>query len=405
MSIKGKFMSTISIPQVLLPIDGTDMTAWAVNACDQFTSDEVYWKRVQQLTHGKRSTYNLIYPEIYLKDNTQKRINAINASMQQYLKEGAFYTQEGFILIKRTTQSGVRTGILLAIDLEDYSFEKGAKTLIRSTEATILERIPPRVEIRKNAPIELPHIMILYDDRDNVVLNSVKCGKTLYDFDLNMSGGHISGQHIENSQEVEKAFYSLLDDDKLIEKYGVAEKLLFAVGDGNHSLATAKTCWENIKKTLSLEEQATHPARYAMCEAVNIHDPALKFEPIHRLVKTDKAFEFANGLNFEGTAQANLVVNGAEQPIAFPADVPAGIRQLDEYIAQFIKKNGGEVDYIHGDDQIEELSSLGVGVELPAIQKNDFFRLIITGGNLPRKTFSMGDGNEKRYYIEAKAIR
>jgi hypothetical protein len=220
-----------------------------------------------------------------------------------------------------------------------------------------------------------------------------------------MSGGHISGQHIENSQEVEKAFYSLLDDDKLIEKYGVAEKLLFAVGDGNHSLATAKTCWENIKKTLSLEEQATHPARYAMCEAVNIHDPALKFEPIHRLVKTDKAFEFANGLNFEGTAQANLVVNGAEQPIAFPADVPAGIRQLDEYIAQFIKKNGGEVDYIHGDDQIEELSSLGVGVELPAIQKNDFFRLIITGGNLPRKTFSMGDGNEKRYYIEAKAIR
>jgi hypothetical protein len=290
--------------------------------------------------------------------------------------------------------------------LEDYSYEVGAKTLIRSTEATILERIPPRVKIRQNAPIELPHVMLLYDDKQNDVLNTVLRGSKLYDFDLNMGGGHITGYKIENANEVIDAFYGLISPDVLGQKYGTAaEKLLFAVGDGNHSLATAKTCWENIKGTLSYDERQTHPARYALCEVVNIYDPALKFEPIHRLVKTNKPDAFVNNLPAFNGGKAQVVVGDRRGAIPFDGDVPAGIRALDSYIASFIAKNGGEVDYIHGESEIISLASQGVGVILPAIKKDDFFRLIIEGGNLPRKTFSMGEGNEKRYYVEAKRIK
>lgn len=394
-------MKAIKTPKILLPANA-DMSAWAVNACDQFTSDNKYWEEVESLVGQKPSTLRLIYPEIYLKDNPEKRIKDINANMQSYLSGGVFKRlDEGFILVERTTQSGTRTGIVLAIDLEAYDFKVGSKALIRSTEATILERIPPRVKIRENAPIELPHVMLLYNDKDNAVLSKVKRGEVLYDFDLNMGGGHVKGTYIDNSNKVIEEFYSLMEGTD----YGNGEKLLFAVGDGNHSLATAKTCWENIKKGLTNEEQQTHPARFALCEAVNIYDPALFFEPIHRLIKTDKAEEFIKGYKPQGDGKAYTVVNGQKTEINFPTDVPCGIRELDKYIAKFIEDNGGEVDYIHGDEEVASFSSMGVGVILPAIGKGDFFRLIVTGGNLPRKTFSMGEGNEKRYYIEAKAIR
>jgi hypothetical protein len=220
-----------------------------------------------------------------------------------------------------------------------------------------------------------------------------------------MGGGHIKGYKINNAEEVIKAFYNLLDDGLLKKKYGTAEKLLFAVGDGNHSLATAKTCWESIKATLSPSEIKNHPARFALCEVVNIYDPALKFEPIHRLVKTNKPDKFVNKMPEFNGGKAQLMVDGKRGAFVFDKDVPSGIRTLDNYIAEFIKQNGGEVDYIHGENEILALSHLGVGVVLPAIDKNDFFRLIISGGNLPRKTFSMGEGNEKRYYLEAKKIR
>ena len=394
-------MKAIKTPKILLPANA-DMSAWAVNACDQFTSDNKYWEEVESLVGQKPSTLRLIYPEIYLKDNPEKRIKDINANMQSYLSGGVFKRlDEGFILVERTTQSGTRTGIVLAIDLEAYDFKVGSKALIRSTEATILERIPPRVKIRENAPIELPHVMLLYNDKDNAVLSKVKRGEVLYDFDLNMGGGHVKGTYIDNSNKVIEEFYSLMEGTD----YGNGEKLLFAVGDGNHSLATAKTCWENIKKGLTNEEQQTHPARFALCEAVNIYDPALFFEPIHRLIKTDKAEEFIKGYKPQGDGKAYTVVNGQKTEINFPTDVPCGIRELDKYIAKFIEDNGGEVDYIHGDEEVTSFSSMGVGVILPAIGKGDFFRLIVTDGNLPRKTFSMGEGNEKRYYIEAKAIR
>ena len=393
-------MNAIKIPELLLPKDAK-MELWACNACDQYTSDYAYWEKLDKLVGSAPSALRLIFPEIYLKDKPEERIKAINAQMRNYVDSGVFRQVEGgFVLVERATQSGVRTGIVLAIDLEAYDFAVGSKALIRSTEATILERIPPRVKIREKAEIELPHVMLLYDDKQNAVLNAVERGQTLYDFDLNMGGGHVKGTYVKNAEEVAQAFYKLCNSNK----YGNGEKLLFAVGDGNHSLATAKTCWEKIKATLTKEQAEEHPARYALAEAVNIYDPALTFEPIHRLVKTDKPEKFVCGLKANGDKNAYVVVNGKETKIPFDCDVPNGIRQLDRYIAEFIEENGGEVDYIHGEEELKQLSSLGVGVGLPPIAKDDFFRLIVTGGNLPRKTFSMGEGNEKRYYIEAKRI-
>ncbi|MDE7163775.1 MAG: DUF1015 domain-containing protein [Clostridia bacterium] len=394
-------MNAIKIPSILLP-KNVDMELWAVNACDQFTSDKKYWAQLDALIGDNPSTLRLIFPEIYLKNKPKERIDDINAHMRDYIYGGIFEeVHGGFILVERTTQSGKRTGIVLAIDLEEYDFNQGSKALIRSTEATILERIPPRVKIREHAPIELPHVMLLYDDKENEVLGSVRRGKVLYDFELNMDGGHVKGTYISNAEQITQKFYSVCGGDK----YGNGEKLLFAVGDGNHSLATAKTCWENIKKKLTPEQVANHPARFALVEAVNIYDPALTFEPIHRLVKTDKPQVFAEGLKTNGGKKAYVVIDGVSTEIPFTDDVPQGIRELDAYIADFIEKNGGEVDYIHGEEELKGFSSMGVGVILPAIAKDDFFRLIVTGGNLPRKTFSMGEGNEKRYYIEGKIIQ
>ena len=391
-------MKTIKLYDILLPA-AADMKYWAVNACDQFTSDYAYWEEVERITKGKPSTFNLIFPEIYLKDKPEARIAAANAAMDKYLKEGVFKKVEGgFILVERATESGTRTGLVMAIDLEDYSFEKGAKTPVRSTEATILERIPPRVEIRKNAPVELPHIMLLYNDPKDAVLKSAELGEVLYDFDLMMNGGHIKGTYVKNAEKLIEKFYSLVADKE--------DKFLFAVGDGNHSLATAKTCWENLKPTLSAAERENHPARFALVEAVNIFDKALNFEPIHRLVKISNPEKFAKGLKIEGKGSALLAIGGKTQKISFPEDVPAGIRLLDSYISEYLKENGGEVDYIHGDKELIGFTKEGgAGIILPPIQKGDFFDLISKGGNLPRKTFSMGEGNEKRYYIEAKLIK
>ena len=392
------FKDTIRIPQILLPADA-EMYAWAVNACDQFTSDADYWRGVENLTSGKPSTYHIIFPEIYLKDEPQKRILNINSTMQRYLSGGIFKDVEGgFVLVERRTASGVRTGLVLAVDLESYSFVQEDKALIRSTEATILDRLPPRIEIRRNAPLELPHIMLLYDDPDGSVLGCVRRGEVLYDFELNMNGGHVKGTYVSNAEEVKSAFYSL-------PCCRGADKMLFAVGDGNHSLAAAKKCWEEVKKGLGEEELDSHPARYALCEAVNIYDNALEFHPIHRFIKTAKPQKFAEDWKIEGDGSVAIVADGEKMYKPFPENIPAGIRMLDEYISEFLKKYGGEVDYIHGESELISLTAGGVGVILPSIKKEDFFPLILSGGNLPKKTFSLGEGNEKRYYIEAKRIK
>lgn len=395
-------MDTVKIPKILLPASA-DMTKWAVNACDQYTSDPDYWQAVERIVNGNPSSLRLIYPEIYLNDKPEERIARINQTMRDYLSGGIFKEiTGGFILVERTTQSGTRTGIVLSIDLEDYSYEKGVKTLIRSTESTILERIPPRVKIRENAPIELPHAMLLYDDCENRVIDAVERGEVLYDFELMLGGGRVKGTFIKNAGKIIDALYSLADDCK--RKYG--ENLLFAVGDGNHSLATAKTCLDKLKRGLSESERKTHPARFALVEAVNVYDSALTFEPIHRYVKTAHAEEFADGLRTKGGQTAYIVVNGVKKRIPFDGDIQQGIRLADKYISGFIAEYGGETDYIHGESDLIELTKNGgAGLLLPPINKNDLFGLIISGGNLPRKTFSMGEGYEKRYYIECKAIK
>ena len=391
-------MSIIQIPQILLPAEDIDMSKWAVNACDQYTSDVGYWQDVERIARGCPSAYNLIFPEVYLKDRPEERIARINSTMREYLSGGIFTMTEGIILVERTTLSGTRRGIVLAVDLEQYSYIPQDKSLIRSTEATILQRIPPRVEIRKNAPLELPHVMLLYDDRQNSVINCIKRGKVLYDFTLMKDGGKVKGTLIENAGEVVSAFNKLAETNN----YGTSDKLLFAVGDGNHSLATAKTCWENLKSKLSEEEKEAHPSRFALVEVVNLYDAALSFEPIHRFVKTDKVEKFISGLKTSGKCCAYIVVGGVKTKIPFDADVPEGIRRLDTYISEFCAELGAEVDYIHGENELINLTFGGVGIVLPKIDKGDFFGLISQGGNLPKKTFSMGEGNEKRYYIEAR---
>ena len=397
-------MSTIIIPQIYLPaVD--DLGAWATIACDQYTSDGAYWQKLESFVGDKPSTLNLIFPEIYLGDNDSQRIVRINENMRAYLASGVFRPYTGLVLVERTTRSGTRTGILLAVDLEEYSFRPASKAPVRSTEATILERIPPRVAIRKDAPIELPHIMLLYDDAYGEVLAAAERGEKLYDFELNMGGGHVKGTAITNGEEVISRLMRLSRIPESVKKYGRAEELLFVVGDGNHSLAAAKQCWDDLKPSLTPEEREVHPARFALAEAVNIYDPALRFEPIHRFVKTDKPDLFLKGMPSGGSGRAVVVIDGKRGAVHFPENIPEGIRALDEYITTFITTHGGSVDYVHGADEVAALSGDGVGILLPAISKNDLFRLVIEGGNLPRKTFSMGDGDEKRYYIEAKAIK
>lgn len=397
-------MSTIIIPQIYLPaVD--DLGAWATIACDQYTSDGAYWQKLESFVGDKPSTLNLIFPEIYLGDNDSQRIARINENMRTYLASGLFRPYTGLVLVERTTRSGTRTGILLAVDLEEYSFRPASKAPVRSTEATILERIPPRVAIRKDAPIELPHIMLLYDDAYGEVLAAAERGEKLYDFELNMGGGHVKGTAITNGEEVISQLMRLSRIPESVKKYGRAEELLFVVGDGNHSLAAAKQCWDDLKSSLTPEEREVHPARFALAEAVNIYDPALRFEPIHRFVKTDKPDLFLKGMPSGGSGRAVVVIDGKRGAVHFPENIPEGIRALDEYITTFITTHGGSVDYVHGADEVAALSGDGVGILLPAISKNDLFRLVIEGGNLPRKTFSMGDGDEKRYYIEAKAIK
>ena len=397
-------MSTIIIPQIYLPaVD--DLGAWATIACDQYTSDGAYWQKLESFVGDKPSTLNLIFPEIYLGDNDSQRIARINENMRTYLASGVFRPYTGLVLVERATRSGTRTGILLAVDLEEYSFRPASKAPVRSTEATILERIPPRVAIRKDAPIELPHIMLLYDDAYGEVLAAAERGEKLYDFELNMGGGHVKGTAITNGEEVISQLMRLSRIPESVKKYGRAEELLFVVGDGNHSLAAAKQCWDDLKSSLTPEEREVHPARFALAEAVNIYDPALRFEPIHRFVKTDKPDLFLKGMPSGGSGRAVVVIDGKRGAVHFPENIPEGIRALDEYITTFITTHGGSVDYVHGADEVAALSGDGVGILLPAISKNDLFRLVIEGGNLPRKTFSMGDGDEKRYYIEAKAIK
>ena len=390
----------IAVPEIVLPAAGVDMTAWAVIACDQHTSDAAYWEELDRFVGGRPSALRLTLPEIYLSDS-ERRTAEIERTMRDYRARGIFRKlPPGFVFVERSAPGmPVRRGIVLAVDLEAYSYAPKSDAMIRATEATILSRIPPRLKIRENVSLEFPHIMLLYDDPSDTVGQCVRArlGETLYDFDLNMGGGHIRGRFISDCAPVIAAFASLIKDG-----------LLFMVGDGNHSLATAKAAWERLKPSLSAAERETHPARYALCEAVNLYDEGIRFEAIHRFVTDIDPDKFARSLSFAGEGAGELCIGGKSAPLRLPADVPQAVAAADEAIGAYIAENGGEVDYVHGDDAVRALTAKrkdSAAILLPKMDKAALFDAVKLGGSLPRKTFSMGESEEKRYYIEGKEIR
>lgn len=400
----------ITAANILLPRDA-DMNAWACIACDQFTSQPEYWSELEKFVGQKPSTLALVLPEIYLGNNQSERIDRINGNIDKYIKEDVFSgLPRGYVLTVRSTPFVKRRiGLIGAVDLEEYDYAKNSNALVRATEGTIEERIPPRLEIRKNAKAEFSHIMVLFDDERREITERLyeerHKYKKLYDFELNMGGGRIEGYFIPEQSGIDQRFDKLLNEERLIEKYGKADKLAFAVGDGNHSLATAKAHWNNVKKTLGDGERANHPARFALAEFVNIYDEGIYFEPIHRFVTGVDTAAFVKGLN-NIRGKFGIILNGKKTVVCGEEQLPAVIRAVDKYIEQYIKDNGGSVDYIHGEENLSALvkKQNGVGITFDKLDKKDLFRYISQKGALPRKTFSMGEGVEKRYYLEGRMI-
>ena len=411
---------------ILLPKDA-DMHKWSVVACDQYTSEPKYWEEVENIVGDAPSTLKITLPEIYLeRENVSERIQKINDEMDNLLNTNFFKTlSNSLVYLERTCSDGkVRKGIVGMVDLEDYSYEKGSQTLIRATEGTVLERIPPRVRVRENAKLELPHVMLLIDDEKKEIIegltNKVSSEDLVYDFDLMQNGGHIKGYKIPDNltDAVFAGLEKLADKDNFEAKYNDKDKgvLLFSVGDGNHSLATAKACYENLKKVLPREEYENHPARYALVEVVNLHSDALEFEPIHRVVfgvepekmiKEFKKFYDISTTAGEGQRIEYVYKDHSETLYIKNPKSNLAVGSLQIFIDEYIKSNGGKVDYIHGDDVTKKLGSEpgNIGFLLPNMKKTDLFKTVILDGALPRKTFSMGHSYDKRYYLEARKIK
>ncbi len=412
---------------ILLPKD-CDMTKWAVVACDQFTSQPEYWQQAGDLAGDAPSSLRLILPESKLNDpNVDDHIENINRSMADYLARDIFRTYPNAIFyIQRTQSDGkIRRGLVAAVDLEKYDYTPGSGSLIRATEGTVLERIPPRVRVRKDAPIELPHVMLLVDDPEDACLGPIAAAtetmEKLYDFDLMLGGGHLAGWLLTDGQQaaLAEALASLITPAAMEKKYAMADAapLLFAVGDGNHSLATAKTCYEELKKVTPQEQWADLPARYALVEIENLHDSALQFEAIHRvLFGVDPADFMTEFKKFYPNAQEGkgeghvieVVWPGHDGFVTVPdSPVQLAVGTLQRFIDQYRKDHTCEVDYIHGDDVTRQLGSQpgNMGFLLPAMGKDQLFKTVMADGVLPRKTFSMGHAQDKRYYVEARKIK
>lgn len=404
----------------------TNMEKWSVIACDQYTSEPEYWEEVEKIVGKEPSTLKITLPEIYLEEsNVTEKIENINKEMENLVDSDFFKILTNSLLyIERTQKDGrVRKGLIGKVDLEDYSFAKDSQTLIRATEGTVLERIPPRVRVRENAILELPHIMLLIDDDKKQIIekltNKVKDEDKIYDFELMKDGGHLKGYKLDNEmiKNVFEGIAKLADKEEFEKKYNVKNKgvLLFSVGDGNHSLATAKTCYENLKKTLSKEEYQNHPARYALVEVVNLHSEALEFEPIHRVVfgvnpehmmqelkKFYETSEEGEGQKIEYVYKGNkgnIYIKNPKSNLA--------VGSLQIFIDEYLKENPGKVDYIHGEETTKNLGVQegNIGFLLPNMHKSELFKTVILDGVLPRKTFSMGHSYDKRYYMEARKIK
>lgn len=396
----------VKVPEIFLP--EKDYYEWAVVACDQFTSEPKYWAELEKIVGNKPSTLNITFPEVYLGRDDDKRIANINATMKEYVESGVLSKKlNSFILVERESDGKKRIGLMLAIDLETYDWTPFADVPVKATEGTILSRIPPRVKIRENAPLELPHVMLLCDDREGVLLEKLYNRRNefekAYDTDLNMGGGHITGYIVDDEKFVYDALETLNSKAEKEKKYGHDTAFLFAVGDGNHSLATAKTCWENLKKAGAKD---THPARYALCELVNIYDKGLFFEPIHRVLFNVKDEFKAKLLALSGETELTCV---GHANVKVSGTAPEIIKTLQTMIEDGVKSGEvGEVDYVHGENSVREIVSEhdgSMGILMPTIKKSELFGYVLDKGVLPKKAFSMGEANEKRYYMETRKIR
>jgi hypothetical protein len=431
----------IQIPQVYLPRPGIDLTKWAVIACDQFTSQPEYWQDVEKIVGDAPSTLRLTFPEVYLEQaGGEERIQNIQKTMRQYMHEGILQPHDGIIYVERTVRGKTRKGIMLCLDLEAYDYSRGSSSLIRATEGTIVDRLPPRIKIREGATLELPHILVLIDDPERTVIEPVAAAKTrlekLYDFELMLGSGHLSGYAVQEELEnqIVAALRELAKPDTFAAKYGLDNDqpvLLFAMGDGNHSLATAKAIWEKIKPQVGME----HPARYALVEIENVHDEGLEFEPIHRVLfglrrDLSEALQqtFGEHFHYRSVASADEMVHAVDSAagethviglvgggtstgfgvveISHPSsNLPVGT--IQPFLDAFLQEGGADkIDYVHGKEITVELGSQpnNAGFYLPAMKKSDLFKTVILDGALPRKTFSMGEAHEKRFYMEARKI-
>ena len=399
-------MNVIKAPRILLPNHSVNLNKWSVIACDQFTSEPEYWQQLSDHVLDSPSTLHLIFPEVYLGRDEDNTILKINQNIEKYLTNNLFVDEgECFVLINRKTQyQEQRLGLVISIDLDAYEYSEKTSALIRATEKTVVSRIPPRVKIRKDAKIELPHIQLLMDDRDLKIIEKLYENRNdlpkLYDFELNMNGGHVTGYKVSTTKPIINQLNHLVKDN-----------LLFIVGDGNHSLATAKACWEMIKPTLTDAERLTHPSRYAMVELINIHDSGLEFEPIHRVIFDAKDDFIAGLLSLaKGTSEC-FIYSNKKGKIRFPLtnNAPEAIRLVQDYIDEYIQKNPSvTVDYVHGEQSLLSICykhQNAIGLTLPPIDKNDIFDYVAHFGVLPRKSFSMGEASEKRYYLECRKIK
>jgi len=430
----------IRIPDILLP-QNTDLKSWPVIACDQYTQDRDYWKKAEKAADGKPSTINLILPEVYLNDSgKEKRIAHIKTAMQQYIADGVFAPEiHGFIYVERRTAYGrLRHGLVTAIDLETYEWKPFSKALIRATEATIIDRIPPRKEIRKNAPLELPHIMLLVNDPAHELIEGTGTvlktagDAPVYDGDLMMNGGHITGWAVP--EKINDTVLASLTRIAQANTAADGSTFMFAVGDGNHSLATAKAVWDEYKTTLSEEERGTSRVRYALVEVENIYDTGLTFEPIHRAVFGAGTTELITALRTElggsvrecssaaelaekvkqSAASFGFVYSTAGKMSYTLLETPVtelAVARFQPVVDEFIQKENASgknltIDYIHGSGETIKLGSKPetTGILLPPVDKDSFFTTISSRGPLPRKSFSMGEADEKRFYLECRKL-
>lgn len=433
----------VQIPEIYLPSRDVDPVRWAVIACDQYTSEPEYWRQVEGLVGDAPSTLRLTFPEVYLEEKGgEARIAQIQAAMNDYLSRGILESQDGMVYVERTIGGRTRRGLVLALDLEHYDFTKSSTSLIRATEGTIVDRLPPRIKVRSGAPLELPHILVLIDDPERTVIEPLAAVRQhltpLYDFELMLGSGHLAGWRVSDpavEAGVIASLESLADRQTFAARYGLPEDtpvLLFAMGDGNHSLATAKAIWDQIKGEVGLN----HPARYALVEIENLHDAALTVEPIHRAlfgVSEDilGALRAAFGVGCIYTSVPDAATMAAKVDSAIgPAQMAGMVRMVDgtpnfgvleftrtttnlavgtlqNFLDDFLKQGGAEkIDYVHGGDVIVRLGLQpgNVGFYLAGMQKDELFRTVILDGALPRKTFSMGEAHEKRFYMEARKI-